>query len=98
MVEMAKANTHDDDVDALSLFNSDFYALGMSNESDGLHTCAISTSCCSGSACASRAGSNCCGRDQSADNVSVDTCEAGLFQTSYNAHDCHPTFDSKADE
>jgi hypothetical protein len=31
-------------------------------------------------------GRHCEGRDLSADNVQSDTAEAGLFQTSYNAH------------
>jgi hypothetical protein len=38
-------------------------------------------------------GRHCEGRDQSADNVSSDTAEAGLFQTSYNAHSCSSNFD-----
>jgi hypothetical protein len=33
-------------------------------------------------------GQHCCGRDQSAENVQSDTCEAGLFQTSWNYHVC----------
>jgi hypothetical protein len=98
VVEMAKANTHDDDVDALSLFNSDFYALGMSNESDGPHTLRHLYVLLLGLGMRESSGQHCCGRDQSADNVSADTCEAGLFQTSYNAHDCHPTFDPLMNE
>jgi len=39
-------------------------------------------------------GRHCEGRDMSAENVSSDTCEAGLFQTSYNAHSASdPEFD-----
>jgi hypothetical protein len=39
-------------------------------------------------------GQHCCGRDQSADNISSDTCEAGAWQTSYNAHSCSPHWDT----
>ena len=34
----------------------------------------------------------------SASNTSSDTAEAGLFQTSYNAHSSHSTFDPLMDE
>ena len=41
-------------------------------------------------------GQHCCGRDQSASNTSSDTAEAGLFQTSWNAHNCCEEFDTLA--
>jgi hypothetical protein len=44
-------------------------------------------------------GQHCEGRDMSADNVSSDTAEAGLFQTSYNASNAsNPEFDNLMDE
>ena len=38
-------------------------------------------------------GKHCCGRDMSADNTSSDTCEAGAWQTSWNAHSFSGNFD-----
>lgn len=35
-------------------------------------------------------GKHCEGRDMSAENVSADTAEAGLFQVSYNSRNAHP--------
>jgi hypothetical protein len=44
-------------------------------------------------------GEHCCGRDQSADNYDSNTCEAGAFQTSYNAAGASdPQFDDLMDE
>jgi hypothetical protein len=44
-------------------------------------------------------GQHCCGRDQSADNTDSDTCEAGAFQTSYNAAGAsNPEFDQLMNE
>jgi hypothetical protein len=44
-------------------------------------------------------GEHCCGRDQSADNYDSNTCEAGAFQTSYNAAGAsNPEFDNLMDE
>jgi hypothetical protein len=43
-------------------------------------------------------GVYCEGRDQSATNTSSDTCEAGLFQTSWNASACSTDFERLLDE
>jgi hypothetical protein len=43
-------------------------------------------------------GVHCCGRDQSADNVASDTCEAGLFQTSWNYRACATDAETLFDE
>lgn len=98
VVEMARRNSHDDEVDALSWYNSDFYALGMSNESSGVHTLRHLYVLLLGQGMRESSGQHCCGRDQSAENTSSETAEAGLFQTSYNAHDCCPEFDPLMDE
>ena len=42
-------------------------------------------------------GQHCCGRDMSASNTTSDTCEAGLFQTSWNASTCCTDFINLAD-
>jgi hypothetical protein len=93
-VEMAKANTDDDDTDALAWYASDFAALGMDNEHSGAHTLRHLYVLLMGLGMRESGGQHCEGRDLSADNVSSDTAEAGLYQTSYNAHVCHPEFDA----
>jgi hypothetical protein len=98
MLEMAQANTGDDDVDALSWYNSNFAALGMSNAIDGLATMRHLYVLLLGLGMRESSGQHCCGRDQSADNTSSDTAEAGLFQTSWNAHNCSDAFDALADQ
>lgn len=97
-VEMAKART-DSDKDALDVYRSDFSSLGMSNESDGIETLRHLYALMLGSGMRESSGRHCEGRDQSADNVSSDTAEAGLFQTSFNAHSASdPEFSDLMDE
>ncbi len=45
-------------------------------------------------------GKYCCGWDREPDRdpLTAMSAEAGLFQTSYNAHDCHKEFDHVLDE
>jgi hypothetical protein len=93
VLEMAKANTHDDNKDALSWYNSNFEALGMSNEVAGIDTLRHLFVLLMGLGMRESSGKHCEGRDTSADNVTSDTAEAGLYQTSYNAHSCDPEFD-----
>jgi hypothetical protein len=92
-VEMAKANTHNDEHDALSWYNSNFAAIGMSNDQSGADTLRHLWVLMLGVGMRESSGKHCCGRDRSASNVTADTAEAGLFQTSYNAHGCHSSFD-----
>jgi hypothetical protein len=98
VIEMACGNKHDDDIDALSWLNSDFAMLGMSNERPGIDTLRHLYVLLLGLGMRESGGYHCEGRDLSADNTSSDTAEAGLFQTSYNAHVCHETFDPLMDE
>jgi N-acetylmuramoyl-L-alanine amidase len=92
--EMGKANTHNDATDALSWYNSNFQALGMSNENSSIDTLRHLFVLLHGLAMRESSGKHCCGRDQSASNTDSNTCEAGLYQTSYNAHGCSPHFDT----
>lgn len=92
-LEMAKADTDDDDLDALSWYRSNFQSLGMDNSSDGINTLRHLFVLLMGLGMRESSGKHCEGRDMSADNVSSDTAEAGLYQTSYNAHTCCPEFD-----
>jgi uncharacterized protein (TIGR02594 family) len=92
-LEMAKART-DSDKDALNEYLGKFRALGMSNEKDGIDTLRHLYALMLGSGMRESSGRHCEGRDLSAENTSSDTAEAGLFQTSYNAHSASdPEFD-----
>lgn len=97
-VEMAKANTHNDTRDALSWYNSNFAAIGMVNDHAGADTLRHLFVLMLAVGMRESGGKHCCGRDRTASNTSADTAEAGLFQTSYNAHTCHPTFDRVMNE
>jgi hypothetical protein len=91
--EMAKARLNSDK-DALNIYRSEFEALDMSNETAGADTLRHLYALMLGHGMRESSGQHCEGRDQSADNVQSDTAEAGLFQTSYNAHSASaPEFD-----
>ncbi len=87
-VEMAKADTHNDDKDALSWYRSNFKAKGMTNEVAGADTLRHLFVLLLGLGMRESSGHHCEGRDLSAGSSSqtADTCEAGLFQMSWNAH------------
>jgi hypothetical protein len=92
-IEMAKANTKNQDKDALAWYNDIFLGKGMSNAKDGPDTLRHLWVLLLGLGMRESSGRHCEGRDMSADNVSSDTAEAGMFQTSYNAHSCSKEFD-----
>jgi uncharacterized protein (TIGR02594 family) len=97
-VEMAKARTNSDK-DVFNEYANEFRQAGMNNERDGIDTLRHLYALMLGSGMRESSGMYCEGRDMSADNVSSDTCEAGLFQTSYNAHGASdPEFDNLQDE
>lgn len=87
---MAQADTDDPDNDALSWYADEFRALHISTDEDGvvplraLFNLMISLGMCESS------GNHWEGRDQSADNTSPDTAEAGLMQTSWDIHSASP--------
>jgi len=98
VIEMAKARTNSDK-DALNLYRDEFVSLGMSNEVSGIDTLRHLYVMMLGSGMRESSGRHCEGRDMSADNVTAETCEAGLFQTSYNAHSASdPDFTNLMDE
>jgi hypothetical protein len=92
-IEMAKANTKNQDKDALAWYNDIFRGKGMSNAEDGPDTLRHLWVLLLGLGMRESSGRHCEGRDQSAENTSSDTAEAGMFQTSYNAHSCSGEFD-----
>ena len=96
-IEMAKANTGNED-DALAWYDEEFRALGMTNNEAGPHTLRHLYVLLMGLGMREFSGQHCEGRDQSASNTTSDTAEAGLYQTSYNAHVFSPQFDPLMDE
>jgi peptidoglycan hydrolase-like protein with peptidoglycan-binding domain len=97
-VEMAKARTSSDK-DVLNLWRDEFEDEEMPNETAGIDTLRHLYAFMLGSGMRESSGQHCCGRDQSASNVESDTCEAGAFQTSYNASGASsPEFDNLMDE
>jgi uncharacterized protein (TIGR02594 family) len=98
IVYMSCARTSSDK-DALYLYRDDFAALGMSNAKPGADVLRHLYALMLGHGMRESSGQHCCGRDQSADNYDSDTCEAGAFQTSYNAAGASdPEFDDLMDE
>jgi uncharacterized protein (TIGR02594 family) len=98
VVEMSKARTNNDK-DALFVYRVDFSNLGMSNMKAGVDTLRHLYALMLGHGMRESSGEHCCGRDQSASNYDSTTCEAGAFQTSYNAAGAsNPEFDNLMDE
>ncbi|MBO0715758.1 MAG: hypothetical protein J2P55_00275 [Rhizobiales bacterium] len=87
-LEMARADSNDPDVDALTWYADLFAADDMDNSVDGLDTLRHLFVLLMGLGMRESSGQYCCGRDMSADNVSADTAEAGLFQMSWNMESC----------
>jgi hypothetical protein len=97
-MEMAKARTNSDK-DVLNLWRDEFEDLGMYNEEPGIEVLRHLYVFMLGNGMRESSGQHCVGRDQSANNVQSDTCEAGAFQTSYNASGAsNPEFDNLMDE
>jgi len=84
-LKMARARMNSS-LDALNIYRAAFTELGMSNETAGPDVLRHLYALMMGHGMRESSGKYCEGRDISADNVSSDTAEAGLFQTSYNAH------------
>lgn len=88
MVLCAEANTGNADKDALSWYRGFFDDAGMPNQVAGADTLRHLFVLMLGLGMRESSGEHCCGRDQSASNTSSDTCEAGMFQTSWNIRSC----------
>lgn len=72
------------DKDALAFYEKEFKKLGMSNKVPGTDTLRHLFVMMTGLGPRESSGRYFEGRDMSASNVESDTCEAGLFQTSWN--------------
>lgn len=97
-VEMAKPETGHDSQDALAWYGSTFQGLGMDNSGGGADTLRHLFVLLMGLGMQESSGRYCEGRDRAADNVSADTAEAGLFQTSWNAHGASPLLSAMFDQ
>jgi hypothetical protein len=87
--EMAKANSGDADHDVLAWYASEFSAAGMRNNTDGPDTLRHLFVLMIGLGMRESSGRYWVGRDKSASNLTADTAEAGLFQTSFDARKAH---------
>lgn len=88
-IEMAQA-TGDADVDALAWYEVEFSRLSMDNSRPGADTLRHLFVLMIGLGMRESSGRYCEGRDMSASNTDADTCEAGLFQTSWNIRSASP--------
>jgi hypothetical protein len=89
-LDMAQKNTGDQTRDALAWYDDIFDAAGMSNSTSGADTLRHLFVLLMGLGMRESSGKYCEGRDTSANNVSADTAEAGLFQTSFNIKGASP--------
>jgi hypothetical protein len=89
-VEMAKADTGDPRRDALAFYRQQFAELGMDNSKAGIDTLRHLFVLLLGLGMRESSGTYCEGRDTTAHNMTADTAEAGLFQTSYDARSASP--------
>jgi len=90
-IEMAKANSGLDDIDALAWYDDEFRSEGMDNSKAGTDTLRHLFVLLMGLGMRESSGQHCCGVDQSADNHESDTAECGSHQTSWNINTCHDT-------
>lgn len=95
-LQMAK-ESGDYDTDALAYYEDDFDELGLAVDSDGPGTLRCLFTLILGLGMRESSGKHCCGRDQSADNTTAETCEAGAWQTSWDAHTCSGSFQTLFD-
>lgn len=96
--EIAKADMGDTEHDALAFYRDQFNRIGMLNGIAGRKVLRSVFVFLLGLGMRESSGKYCEGRDMSAENTSSDTCEAGLFQTSWNYHACATDAETLFDE
>ena len=89
-LEMAKAAGAAPRSDALAHYEAEFAALGLDCNTAGQATLRHLFTLLTGLGMRESSGRACEGRDLSADNLTAETAEAGLFQTSFNLRHAHP--------
>lgn len=87
---VSRAQTGNDDKDALSWYESNFTAAGMSNATSGRSTLRHTYTLLLSLGMQESSGKHCVGRDTSASNTSASTAEAGAWQTSYDSRSASP--------
>jgi hypothetical protein len=90
--EMAKPIGNDPKNDSLALYAKKFADAGLGNAPTKTDVLRHLLVLMFGVGMLESSGNLGCGRDKSANNTDADTCEAGLFQTSYNARSYSPAF------
>jgi hypothetical protein len=93
-IEMSKPDANNPARDALSWYAPQFAELGMSKATAGIDTLRHLFVLMVGLGMQESSGRYCDGRDASEHNITADTAEAGLFQTSYNIHTVSPLLPS----
>jgi peptidoglycan hydrolase-like protein with peptidoglycan-binding domain len=96
--DMAQADRNNPDKDVLSWYAAEFKKLKMDNSKNGTNTLRHLFALMIGLGMRESSGKYCEGRDLSADNVSAETAEAGLFQTSWNIKSCNANIAPLLDE
>lgn len=99
--DMANADSHKPDEDALSWYAAKFAELGMANNVDGVDTLRHLFVLLMGLGMRESSGRYCEGTDVSASGGSSrpsDEIEAGLFQASWNLHSCSGEIDTLFEE
>lgn len=86
VVVVSEANTGDDVHDAISWFDSDFAAVGMTNDVAGLDTLRHAYTLLIGLGMRESSGQYCIGRDTTVTTYTADSAEAGAWQTSWDSH------------
>ncbi|CCE00062.1 N-acetylmuramoyl-L-alanine amidase [Bradyrhizobium sp. STM 3809] len=89
-LDMARKSSGNVNRDALAWYNDIFTAAGMSNAADGAETLRHLFVLMFGLGMRESSGHYCEGRDVTADNMTADTAEAGLFQMSFDANRASP--------
>ena len=90
-IEVMSMAAGDPNTDALAWYKSEFATQGMYNNKAGLNTLRHLFVMMIGLGPRESSGKYCEGRDMSASNVASETAEAGLFQTSWNISNAHPS-------
>jgi len=88
---MAQANRGDPNTDALTWYAAEFAKQEMDISTDGIETLRALFALAIGLGMRESSGNCWEGRDMSASNVTADTCEASLHQTSWNIKTCAPS-------
>ena len=86
--QAAQADRNLPDYDALTWYRDKFSAIGMDISQDGIDTLRALFVLLLGLGARESSGRYCEGRDMSASNVSADTAEASMYQTSWNIRSC----------